>query len=283
MYEYIAPYITMLQPQRMFPVTYRDHEVSKTPVDLSNVKEADTYRKSEQENQTTAAENAKLEKYLLGIESGDSNNTFDPDDLEDLDERTMNYWDKAKVQGGNSRLSGTPDGFVGPATATFDYFSEDIFTMFDPNASVEERMLASVFVLPTPAKFLKPLDDVASGLKKGKDASRSTSNVVGRNGAFRRAKRDAGIPKGKQPDAVNRVEMRKAEYEGGHVVKDKNGKVIMTREYVYTNNNGQKVIIQDHSAGHLKGGQGPHYNVRPVENTRTGRVLGTWEHYPFQK
>src|SRR5690625_3672040 len=109
MYEYIAPYITMLQPQRMFPVTYRDHEVSKTPVDLSNVKEADTYRKSEQENQTTAAENAKLEKYLLGIESGDSNNTFDPDDLEDLDERTMNYWDKAKVQGGNSRLSGTPD------------------------------------------------------------------------------------------------------------------------------------------------------------------------------
>src|SRR5699024_10192577 len=174
MYEYIAPYITMLQPQRMFPVTYRDHEVSKTPVDLSNVKEADTYRKLEQENQTTAAENAKLEKYLLGVESGDSNNTFDPDDLEDLDERTMNYWDKVKVQGGNSRLSGTPDGFAGPATATFDYFSEDFFTMFDPNASMGEKMLASVFVLPTPAKFLKPLDDVASGLEKGKKSNSQT-------------------------------------------------------------------------------------------------------------
>src|SRR5699024_11036793 len=173
-YAYIAPYITMLQPQRMFPVTYRDHEVGKTPVDLSSVKNADTYRKLAHENQATDAEEAALEKYLLGVESGDSNNTFDPDDLEDLDDRPMGYWDKVKVQGGNSRLSGTPDGFAGPATATFDYFSEDLFTMFDPNASMGEKMLASVFVLPTPAKFLKPLDDVASGLKKGKNSNKSS-------------------------------------------------------------------------------------------------------------
>src|SRR5699024_5829749 len=172
-YAYIAPYITMLQPQRMFPVTYRDHEVGKTPVDLSSVKNADTYRKLAHENQATDAEEAALEKYLLGVESGDSNNTFDPDDLEDLDDRPMGYWDKVKVQGGNSRLSGTPDGFAGPATATFDYFSEDLFTMFDPNASMGEKMLASVFVLPTPAKFLKPLDDVAFGLKKGKSGNRA--------------------------------------------------------------------------------------------------------------
>src|SRR5699024_12865768 len=110
---------------------------------------------------------------------------------------------------------------------------------YKPYATNEEIMLVSVCVLPLPAKFLKPRDDVAFGVKKGKNASRSTSNVVGRNVAFRRAKMDAGIPKGKQPDAVNRVEMRKAEYEGGHVVKDNNGKVIMSREYVYTNNNGQ--------------------------------------------
>jgi len=173
-YAYIAPYITMLQPQRMFPVTYRDHEVSKTPVDLSSVKNADTYRKLAHENQATDAEEAALEKYLLGVESGDSNNTFDPDDLEDLDDRPMGYWDKVKVQGGNSRLSGTPDGFAGPATATFDYFSEDLFTMFDPNASMGEKMLASVFILPTPAKFLKPLDDVASGLKKGKSSNKAS-------------------------------------------------------------------------------------------------------------
>src|SRR5699024_1586773 len=132
-YAYIDPYMIMLQPQRMFPITYRDHEVSKTPVDLSSVKNADTYRKLAHENQATDVEEAALEKYLLGVESGDSNNTFDPDDLEDLedlDDRPMGYWDKVKVQGGNSRLSGTPDGFAGPATATFDYFSEDLFTMF---------------------------------------------------------------------------------------------------------------------------------------------------------
>ncbi|WP_316246764.1 HNH/endonuclease VII fold putative polymorphic toxin [Paenibacillus ihumii] len=32
-----------------------------------------------------------------------------------------------------------------------------------------------------------------------------------------------------------------------------------------------------------KGGQGPHFNVRSADNTRTGKVPGTMEHYPFNK
>ena len=60
----------------------------------------------------------------------------------------------------------------------------------------------------------------------------------------------------------------------------------MTREYTYTRGDGSKVVIQDHSAGHRFGqqgigDQGPHFNVRPIENTRTGSVLGTLDHYPF--
>jgi hypothetical protein len=60
----------------------------------------------------------------------------------------------------------------------------------------------------------------------------------------------------------------------------------MTREYVFTRPDNSQVIIQDHSAGHRfgqggVGDQGPHFNVRPPENTRTGRVPGTSEHYPF--
>ncbi|WP_083413115.1 HNH/endonuclease VII fold putative polymorphic toxin [Bacillus massilinigeriensis] len=118
---------------------------------------------------------------------------------------------------------------------------------------------------------------------KGNEHTRMTKLVAINNGYREIAKRDAGIPKGQQPKAVNRVDMRTAAHEGGHVIKDSSGNVISTREYVYTNKDGRKIVIQDHSAGHVKGGQGPHFNVRPSGNTRTGKVPGRKEHYPFNK
>ena len=111
----------------------------------------------------------------------------------------------------------------------------------------------------------------------------NTTIIVSRKGALKEAKRDAGIPRAQHPESINRVEMRTAPHEGSRVIKDKNGKIIWTREYTFTNNKGEKIIIQDHSAGHEKGGQGPHFNVRPIDNTRTGKVPGTKEHYPFNK
>ena len=77
--------------------------------------------------------------------------------------------------------------------------------------------------------------------------------------------------------------MRSAEYEGGHIIKDNDGNIIMTREYYFKNNSGETIVIQDHSAGHKKGGQGSHFNVRPEYSTRTGHVPGTQDHYPFEK
>ncbi|MFT4446365.1 T7SS effector LXG polymorphic toxin [Bacillus subtilis] len=121
------------------------------------------------------------------------------------------------------------------------------------------------------------------GAKASSATDTTTQVVVSRKGAFKEAKRDAGIPRAQQPESINRVEMRTAPHEGGRVIKDKNGKIIRTREYTFTNNKGEKIIIQDHSAGHEKGGQGPHFNVRPIDNTRTGKVPGTKEHYPFNK
>ncbi|MEC1583735.1 T7SS effector LXG polymorphic toxin [Bacillus subtilis] len=121
------------------------------------------------------------------------------------------------------------------------------------------------------------------GAKASSATETTTQVVVSRKGAFKEAKRDAGIPRAQQPESINRVEMRTAPHEGGRVIKDKNGKIIRTREYTFTNNKGEKIIIQDHSAGHEKGGQGPHFNVRPIDNTRTGKVPGTKEHYPFNK
>ena len=62
----------------------------------------------------------------------------------------------------------------------------------------------------------------------------------------------------------------------------------MTTEYDYTTPDGKKVVIQDHSAGHDfgeggVGDQGPHLNVRPAENTRTGKVPGTDAHYSWEE
>ena len=60
----------------------------------------------------------------------------------------------------------------------------------------------------------------------------------------------------------------------------------VTAPTTYTTSDGKKVVIQDHSAGHKfneggKGDQGPHFNVRPSDNTRTGTVDGTKPHYNF--
>ncbi len=120
----------------------------------------------------------------------------------------------------------------------------------------------------------------------GKKADAGVGNgekLPGRNGAFRQAKRDANIPVNQKPQEVKSVEMREAEYEGGHVIKDENGNIIYTREYTFTNKNGESIVIQEHSAGHTKGNQGPHFNVRPADDTRTGKVPGTKDHYPFNK
>ncbi|MFD6401028.1 HNH/endonuclease VII fold putative polymorphic toxin [Nocardia sp. NPDC060249] len=73
---------------------------------------------------------------------------------------------------------------------------------------------------------------------------------------------------------------------GSRAVLDENQE-IMTEKYHFTAGNGNRIVIQDHSAGRRdgKGGvgdQGLHVNVRPIENTRTGKLPGTLGCYPFQ-
>ncbi|WP_257136505.1 HNH/endonuclease VII fold putative polymorphic toxin [Streptomyces sp. f150] len=65
---------------------------------------------------------------------------------------------------------------------------------------------------------------------------------------------------------------------------DESRNPVMTREYTFTRNDGSQVIIQDHGYGHYYGGgrvgeQGSHFNVRPAENPRTGKVPGAAQHY----
>ena len=124
---------------------------------------------------------------------------------------------------------------------------------------------------------------------KGKEAKEADSKAAerSRNGALNEAKRDAGVPRSQEPYAVRKVPMTESESAGGHVIKNpKTGEIIYTKEYYYKNTNGDTVIIQDHSYGHSYNGgtdQGSHFNVRPSNNSRTGSIPGTKDHYPFKK
>ncbi len=108
---------------------------------------------------------------------------------------------------------------------------------------------------------------------------------LGRTGAFKKAKRDAGIEVNQKPLKVEKVKLTDKK---GKAILDDKGEPIYTREYHYKNKDGKTIVIQDHSAGHNfgEGGigdQGSHFNVRPVENTRTGKVPNTQSHYNFDK
>ena len=176
------------------------------------------------------------------------------------------------------------DVMIGVGTDYLDHLNTKSGT-FNVKASIKKNAKESIVpglgFLKKVKKAYKLADRIKDAQKKAKKAK--AKGDVSHKGAQREAKRDAGISRAQKPEAVNRVDMRSAQHEVGHVIKDLKGKVISTREYYYTIKNGKKIVIQDHSAGHQKGGQGPHFNVRPTENTRNGKVLGTKEHYPFKK
>ncbi|WP_082143259.1 HNH/endonuclease VII fold putative polymorphic toxin [Pseudomonas fildesensis] len=58
--------------------------------------------------------------------------------------------------------------------------------------------------------------------------------------------------------------------------------------YQFTREDGSQVLIQDHSAGHKYGradgigDQTTHFNLRPIEQPRNGKVIGTQAHYFFR-
>ena len=112
-----------------------------------------------------------------------------------------------------------------------------------------------------------------------------------RNAALRQAKRDAGIPMDAQPLAIDKTPLTALRSEGGaDLLYPKGhplaGQRVMTREYIFEvpAANGQparKIVIQEHTFGH-GGHETPHFNVRPFDNRRTGKVAGTQEHYDIQ-
>jgi hypothetical protein len=152
-----------------------------------------------------------------------------------------------------------------------------------------EALKDSKKVRKAAARAAKTEEAVAEhSLSSVKPVPRVDAELPGRRGAFRQAKREAGIPSHQHPDAVEHLPMTD---RWGNRITDQNGNDILTREYHYSRPGKDPVIIQEHSAGHSfgqggVGDQGPHFNVRPaapLEKRRTGRVEGTQEHYQGER
>ncbi|MCX2967402.1 MULTISPECIES: HNH/endonuclease VII fold putative polymorphic toxin [Streptomyces] len=140
---------------------------------------------------------------------------------------------------------------------------------------------------PNPATYVHNphtwIDPLGLAPECGGDRVPASRVLPSRNAAFRSAKRDLGIPNGRQPDELMMTSMTD---RSGRQIMNPDGTPVLTREYVFTREEGDRVIIQDHSAGHYYGeggvgDQGPHLNVRPFENPRTGKVPGTAQHYEY--
>jgi hypothetical protein len=116
----------------------------------------------------------------------------------------------------------------------------------------------------------------------GKPNKKTSYQGTSRRDALRKAKRDAGVPNGQHPNKITRDQLDDGY---GNTVLDSKGKPVTAREYHYVTKDGKKIVIQEHGYGHTKATSGhgaePHFNVRPIENTRTGSVDGTHGHYNF--
>ncbi len=182
------------------------------------------------------------------------------------------------------------------------YYNPDIGRYLTPDPVKVAGGINAYQYVPNPTGWVDPL-----GLNANCPGSRNKESTcalpaepgapdVSRRGAFREAKRDAGIPMNQQPDVMtNPKSGRTTQYKTEKMtdlnennILDENGRTINTRVYQFTRADSSKVLIQDHSAGHNFGradGAGDremHFNLRPILKPRTGHIPGTKEHYDFR-
>ncbi|WP_175404182.1 RHS repeat-associated core domain-containing protein, partial [Pseudomonas sp. 31 E 5] len=182
------------------------------------------------------------------------------------------------------------------------YYSPDIGRYLTPDPVKLAGGINAYQYVPNPTGWIDPLglnaNCPATGRKSAECEKQAelTAPEVSRNGAFKQAKSDAGIPRTQHPEPVfdprlgktrqySMVTMRDRQK---NEVLDEHGKPIMTREYLFTRGDRFPVLIQDHGAGHKysdpdgKGNQTAHFNLRPKERPRTGKLDEAKTHYYFK-
>ena len=98
-------------------------------------------------------------------------------------------------------------------------------------------------------------------------------STITRRTAFRQAKKVGGVPLSQQPSRSYK-----------EVLTDQPGRV-MSRVYEFRLTDGQIVTIREHSLGHVKGNEGPHFNTEVTKTTGTKGSLkeGENSHTYFKK
>ncbi|MGU9808957.1 RHS repeat-associated core domain-containing protein, partial [Pseudomonas sp. LF052] len=182
------------------------------------------------------------------------------------------------------------------------YYNPDIGRYLTPDPVKLAGGINTYQYVPNPTGWVDPTGLSANCPSKGRKTLACDKPVepstpeVSRSGAFKQAKVDAGVPRTQHPDPVldprlgktrqySMVSMRDKQ---NNEVLDERGRPIMTREYEFTRANGSKILIQDHGAGHKfsapegKGDQTSHFNLRPKNRPRNGKLDGGKTHYYFR-
>ncbi|WP_207254700.1 MULTISPECIES: RHS repeat-associated core domain-containing protein, partial [unclassified Pseudomonas] len=182
------------------------------------------------------------------------------------------------------------------------YYNPDIGRYLTPDPVKLAGGINGYRYVPNPTGWVDPLGLNPNCPGQGKNnqtcAVHTDPNVpnLSRRGAFREAKRDANIPMSQQPDVLidsdsglpKQYGIVKMSDMNGRKILNSSGKPINTRVYQYTRADNSKVLIQDHSAGHKfgsengTGDQGAHFNLRPIDTPRTGKIPGAKDHYLFK-
>ncbi|WP_027585749.1 HNH/endonuclease VII fold putative polymorphic toxin, partial [Prolixibacter bellariivorans] len=170
-----------------------------------------------------------------------------------------------------------------PAKAFIKDISADFLNNFSPLGGIDDAIVTYKNPNATTMDKVNATVEAAVGaviiVGEGKaPVGEKVGKFETKGGALGQLKRDVKIPRSQQPENVAKEPLRSK----GKTVLGGDGKPVMTTEYTHTTTDGNKVVIQDHSAGHTIGNVGPHYNVRPESNTRTGKVSGARTHYEWK-
>jgi len=158
---------------------------------------------------------------------------------------------------------------------TFRFYDPDVgrFTTRDPIGLLGGINLYQY--APNPVGWVDPWGWSCNPNKKTSYQAKS------RRDAFRQAKRDAGVSMSQKPSKIFHEDL----LDGFGEKIMKSGKPVRTRNYSFINKGGEPLVIQEHSYGHTKAtplrGAEPHFNVRKIDNPKTGSFPGTHGNYNF--
>src|SRR5699024_4076653 len=108
------------------------------------------------------------------LDSDDRSSPYVPENIEPPDYGPITFWDKRELIVSNKDVR--PDGLAMPTAKTmtlaYALTIEDAVVFVDPNTDLDERLIAGMFLIPTPAKFEKPFlkhaDDVGGAANAGR-------------------------------------------------------------------------------------------------------------------